>query len=208
MAFVRKNLLTISGKFLQPVGPTGPCGPTGPGAPVPIFSGEASTLGNIATVSYIGYGNLYPGAIFAMAGLPINTTIVEQTTGVVDGIGNYELSSTGPSLPPGQAYGFPPTTTPPEPATVTCVLSYSAPVSPPTWNCAPGAPFVCPPPAPKLSATIVLTLQSDGVTWSGTWDSSVAEGKVDWVVYSTGSVVAAAQGSFVVNANAANVSVL
>ena len=53
--------------------------------------------------------------------------------------------------------------------------------------------------------TINLTLGADGVTWSGTWDSSLAgSGRVDWVVYSEGGVVSAAQGSFVIQANSAN----
>lgn len=53
--------------------------------------------------------------------------------------------------------------------------------------------------------SINLTLGGDGVTWSGTWDSSVAgPGRVDWVVYSSGGVEAASQGSFVIQANSAN----
>lgn len=98
-----------------------------------------------------------------------------------------------------------------QPSSVTCVLTYYAPVSAPTIGSFPsyGAPSVVPPvPSPSpLKATISLVLQSDGVTWTGTWDSSVAEGRVDWVIYSAGAVVAAAQGNFVVSANSANVTV-
>ena len=99
----------------------------------------------------------------------------------------------------------------PEPSSVTCVVRYYAPINPPlNWESPllPGAgPFPCPPPPAQLSATIVLTLQADGLTWLGTWDSSVAEGRIDWAVWSVGVVVAAAQGTFKVQANSANVSV-
>ena len=57
------------------------------------------------------------------------------------------------------------------------------------------------------TATIALTLGIDGHTWSGSWDSSAAgEGRVDWVVYSVGSVVSAAEGFFTIAANKANVA--
>jgi hypothetical protein len=80
----------------------------------------------------------------------------------------------------------------PQPSSVTCVLNYFAPM---------GTELI------PLSATIVLALQTDGLTWKGTWDSSVAKGRVDWMVYSAGSVIAAAEGNFVVKANSANVTV-
>jgi len=54
-------------------------------------------------------------------------------------------------------------------------------------------------------ATINLTMDPDSHVWSGTWDSSaVKEGRVEWVVYSSGGVVAAAEGAFSIEANRAN----
>lgn len=52
--------------------------------------------------------------------------------------------------------------------------------------------------------TIELSV-ADGV-WSGSWDSSVAgPGRVDWMVHCWNGLVAAAQGSFEVIANSANI---
>ena len=93
-----------------------------------------------------------------------------------------------------------------QPSSVICVVTYYAPVAAPVWP-SPPAPAVPPPPIPRLSATIVLSLQTDGLTWKGTWDTSVAAGHVDWAVYSVGSVVAAAQGNFIIKANPANILV-
>lgn len=93
----------------------------------------------------------------------------------------------------------------PQPSSATCVLTYYAPAPPPI--CVPGYPPSCPPTPTQLKASFALTLQSDGLTWQGQWDSSVAEGRVDWMIYSSGSVVAAAQGNFVVRANSANITV-
>jgi hypothetical protein len=225
-SFVRKNLLTISGKFFT--APTGPCGNpnpqnwgdgngwwgspgcTGPGQS-PAFQATAAVNGSTATVSNVGFGNLEPGNLFTMPGIPIGTTIVAQLTGAVGGIGTYELSNGGLSIPIGQVVGYFVPIPAPEPSTVNCTLTYYAPVAP-LPPCPPngwpfGSPGYCPPAPQQLSQTISLTLQSDGVTWSGTWNSDVAEGRVDWVVYSAGSVQAAAQGNFYVQANSANVSV-
>lgn len=53
--------------------------------------------------------------------------------------------------------------------------------------------------------TVNLTYNSTAGNWSGTWDSSAAQqGNVDWTVYGSGSLVAAAQGSFQIAANSAN----
>lgn len=90
---------------------------------------------------------------------------------------------------------------PPEPSSATCVITYYAPVKLPAWLQARW-----PKPA-QLQTIIPLVLQADGSTWKCQWDSSAAEGRVDWAVYSSGAVVAAAQGNFVVKANSANVSV-
>lgn len=83
---------------------------------------------------------------------------------------------------------------PPQPNSATCVLTYYAPTA--HGEC-----------GPQLKTTITLTLQADGITWSGQWDSSVAEGRVNWVVFSSGAVVSAAQGNFQVRANSANITV-
>jgi hypothetical protein len=225
-SFVRKNLLTISGKFFT--APTGPCGNpnpqnwgdsndwsgqqgcTGPGQ-APAFMGTAAVNGSTATVTNIGFGVLAPGNLFTMPGIPLGTTIVAQLNGAAGGLGQYQLSNSGLSIPSGQVVGYFVPAPAPEPSTVFCKLAYYAPVTPPP-ACPPndwpfGAPGYCPPAPPQLTQTISLTLQSDGVTWQGTWDSSVAEGRVDWVVYSAGSVQAAAQGTFYVQANSANVQV-
>jgi hypothetical protein len=97
---------------------------------------------------------------------------------------------------------------PPQPSSVVCVLYYYPPLAPSPQINTPPTPAPSPSAAPSpLTATVTLTLGTDGQTWSGQWDSSVAEGRVDWFVYSSGSVVAAAQGNFVVKANNANLSV-
>jgi hypothetical protein len=42
--------------------------------------------------------------------------------------------------------------------------------------------------------------------WSAVWDTSdCRDGNVDWLVYSTGSLIAADEGSFDIYANSANV---
>ena len=149
MSFVRKSLLTISGKFFPPEGFSGPWGDP-------------------------GYCNGYTGP-------------------------------TAPAFPTGAWYYGPSGPTGPQPAAVTCVVSYQPPNKTPSWTswAGPTGP-TCPPP---LVATVPLGLQVDGQTWLGTWDSSVAEGRVDWVVYSAGQTVAAAQGTITVQANSANVQV-
>ena len=225
-SFVRKNLLTIRATFT--VAPTGPCGNpnpqnwgdsndwsgqqgcTGPGQ-APAFMGTASVNGSTAEIFSIGFGVLADGNLFTMPGIPIGTTILSQLTGAAGGIGTYQLSNGGLSIPVGQVVGYFVPTPAPEPSTVLCKLAYYAP-QPALPLCPPngwpfGSPGYCPPAPPQLSQTITLTLQSDGVTWQGAWDSSVAEGRVDWVVYSAGAVQAAAQGTLFVQANSANVSV-
>lgn len=53
-----------------------------------------------------------------------------------------------------------------------------------------------------LTMTQVLLGSS---TWSVSWDSSVAgQGLVQWAVFGTGSLIAANQGQFNIEANAAN----
>jgi hypothetical protein len=225
-SFVRKNLLTIRGTFT--VAPTGPCGNpnpqnwgdsnnwsgqqgcTGPGQ-APAFMGTASVNGSTAEIFSIGFGVLANGNLFTMPGIPIGTTIVSQLTGAAGGVGTYQLSNGGLSIPVGQVVGYFVPAPAPEPSTVFCKLSYQAPViETPAQQWAYwdqiGGP-TGPPCPPQLTQTIALTLQSDGVTWQGTWDSSVAEGRVDWVIYSAGAVQAAAQGTFFVQANSANVMV-
>ena len=222
-SFVRKNLLTIRATFT--VAPTGPCGNpnpqnwgdsndwsgqqgcTGPGQ-APAFMGTASVNGSTAEIFSIGFGVLADGNLFTMPGIPIGTTILSQLTGASGGIGTYQLSNGGLSIPVGQVVGYFVPTPAPEPSTVLCKLAYYAPVAEtPCWPPSFGGPFPCVSPPQQLSQTITLTLQSDGVTWQGAWDSSVAEGRVDWVIYSAGAVQAAAQGTFFVQANSANVTV-
>ena len=222
-SFVRKNLLTISGKFFT--APTGPCGNpnpqnwgdsngwwgspgcTGPGQ-APAFQGTASVNGSTAEIFSIGFGVLANGNLFTMSGIPTGTTIVEQLTGAAGGIGTYELSNGGLSIPVGQVVGYFVPAPAPEPSVVLCTLTYYAPVAEtPCWPPSFGGPFTCASPPQHLKQTISLTLQSDGVTWMGAWDSSVAQGRVDWAIYSEGSVQAAAQGTFYVQANSANVTV-
>jgi hypothetical protein len=54
--------------------------------------------------------------------------------------------------------------------------------------------------------TVGLTFNSSTNTWVGTWDSSAAQGgAVEWMVYGVGSLQAAVQGSFLLQANSANV---
>lgn len=52
---------------------------------------------------------------------------------------------------------------------------------------------------------IALTYNPTNNNWVGVWDSSSArQGNVDWMIYGDGSLVAAAQGSFQIDANSAN----
>lgn len=97
-----------------------------------------------------------------------------------------------------------PPTPEPEPSAAFVSIAFYAPP--------PVAPVPCPPdwcaPSPVLQhVTVALVLGMDGETWSCQWDTSVADGKVWWAVYSVGSVVAAAQGSFTIIANPANLLV-
>lgn len=56
-----------------------------------------------------------------------------------------------------------------------------------------------------VATTATVTLAEDSGTWSGTWDSSVADtGTVYWHTSSAGSPSAADDGSFELSANAAN----
>ena len=56
------------------------------------------------------------------------------------------------------------------------------------------------------TASTPMTYFSSSNTWVGLWDTSVAGNcTVDWVAKGTGTLQAATQGSFVVQANDANV---
>lgn len=206
VTFVRKNLLTISGQFVPPGAapePDNSCWPPNDGQP--SFLAVASASGSTATVFEVVEGNIFPGALWVGAGYPANTTVVEQLDGEPGSAGQYTLSASGLSIGPENVSGYPaPPATPTQPSSVTCVVSYYAPGTN-LWPPNP-TPLNWTPPKP-LTASFALTLQSDGVTWSGNWDSSVAEGRVDWVIYSAGAVIAAAQGTIFVQANSANVSV-
>lgn len=55
-----------------------------------------------------------------------------------------------------------------------------------------------------VRATVAMT-NTLGV-WSCTWDTSdAADGQVDWMVYGSGALIAAAQGSLDIDANPANI---
>ena len=57
----------------------------------------------------------------------------------------------------------------------------------------------------KVSTSIALDKNLDNNVWSATWDSSDCKnGHVEWMVYGSGAVVAATQGSFDIVANDAN----
>jgi hypothetical protein len=117
---------------------------------------------------------------------------------------------TAPAFPTGAWWYGPSGPTGPQPSTTTCVLSYYGPNNQPSWSIpqGPWSPGMATgPTSPPSTSTIALALQVDGKTWLGQWDSSVADGRVDWVVYSIGATVAAAQGTFFVQANSANSSV-
>jgi hypothetical protein len=91
-----------------------------------------------------------------------------------------------------------PPTPEPEPSAAYCSISYYPPQPNPCprgWD------------ASLLNVQVPLVLQSDGCTWALTWDTSVADGKFWWAVYSLGSVVAACQGTEVIRANPANLAV-
>jgi hypothetical protein len=56
-----------------------------------------------------------------------------------------------------------------------------------------------------VMTTIAMTYDAGTETWSGVWDSSDCKvGRVDWLVYSSGALVAADEGSFHIYANDAN----
>lgn len=65
-----------------------------------------------------------------------------------------------------------------------------------------------------VATQVTIALTSSGATptpptpayeWSGQWDSSAAqEGTVYWTAYASGTVQAAEQGSFVIDANPSN----
>jgi hypothetical protein len=59
----------------------------------------------------------------------------------------------------------------------------------------------------KQTDTVTMTLQSDGKTWKGVWDSTVAKpGLVEWAITCAGGLKAASEGSFYVVANEANLA--
>ncbi len=55
------------------------------------------------------------------------------------------------------------------------------------------------------TTSVSMTFNSMTDDWVGTWDTSAAKGgTVEWLIYGTGSLQAAAQGSFLIQANTAN----
>ena len=57
-----------------------------------------------------------------------------------------------------------------------------------------------------VSTTQIIAMTMVGATATAAWDSSPADAasKTDWFIVTTGSVLAAAQGSFILVANTAN----
>lgn len=59
----------------------------------------------------------------------------------------------------------------------------------------------------RVTDQITCSYDSTSKEWSGHWDSSNAEqGNVEWMIYGSGALQAAQQGSFQVLANLANVA--
>lgn len=57
----------------------------------------------------------------------------------------------------------------------------------------------------KQTVDLPMTLNLTTGQWAATWDSSACvEGTVSWMVYGYGTLQAATQGEFQINANAAN----
>jgi hypothetical protein len=55
------------------------------------------------------------------------------------------------------------------------------------------------------TTSIAMTFNAASDDWVGTWDTSVAQqGNVEWLIYGVGTLQAAAQGQFQIQANAAN----
>lgn len=110
----------------------------------------------------------------------INAKFVPPNSSSCVGNGGY---STVPGVPPN------PLTPPPQPTSAVAVLEFPAPSG------------AC------VTDQIPMTLGGDGVTWSCQWDSSACgpgTSVVNWVVYGSGVVQAAAQGQFTVLANKVN----
>lgn len=57
----------------------------------------------------------------------------------------------------------------------------------------------------QTQSQVSLTFNATTDDWIGAWDTSVVKsGNVDWVIFGSGSLQAAAQGSFQIEANRAN----
>ena len=60
-----------------------------------------------------------------------------------------------------------------------------------------------------LASSSTVSLTNDAGTWSGSWNSLLAqEGTVEWRIQASGALQAAAQGQFLLQANDANVKAL
>lgn len=78
-----------------------------------------------------------------------------------------------------------------QPSSVSILISY-------TTDSTTGAKVASP-------ASITASLQSDGVTWLASWDSSVAaSGPVDWFLSCNGVARAVDEGTFALAVNSAN----
>jgi hypothetical protein len=111
------------------------------------------------------------------------------------------IQLTSQFTPPGWQAPCPqtvPPTIPPQPSAVVITLKYPVGSIPsPTPGCAPTIQYA--------TAQVAMTLQADGVTWIGAWNSlaSIA-GTVFWSMLATGTVQSADQGSFTIQQNSAN----
>jgi hypothetical protein len=82
-------------------GPVATC--EGPSVPVQVlniligsvFTGTASVVvgGTTLTVNTVTSGTVSAGTVITMAGIPTGTTIVQQLTGTIGGVGTYQLSA-------------------------------------------------------------------------------------------------------------------
>ena len=82
-------------------------------------------------------------------------------------------------------------------ATVTIVFPSSSP---------PGNILAHDPGQLKGKTTVTMAVGSDGVTWTGIWDTSESDpGAVYWNIKTTGTNVISSDGVFVLDGNPANI---
>lgn len=85
-----------------------------------------------------------------------------------------------------------------QPSAANCELSFYTPVQ--VASLAAGATNVIP-----TTVAIAMMYNATNGLWVCTWDSSAAgDGTVEWMIYGYGTLQAASEGCFVIEANAAN----